>query len=208
MTAPRHIDWRTVQDAFDFALAEHGDQARKGTDTPYMAHLWGTASLVLEAGGGTDDVVAALLHDTAEDQGGEETLARVEEQFGAHVAGMVRGLSDALPAHGEEKPPWDERKESYVAHLGEEPVAVLRISAADKLYNLRSMISDVRTHGSALWERFNQKDPQRHLWYFDALAAVYESRAGDEPGLAALARELRAAHGELSRLVAETSLAS
>ena len=124
-----------------------------------MAHLWGVASLVLEAGGATDDVVAALLHDTAEDQGGRETLARIETAFGAHVASMVEGLSDALPAKGEEKPPWDERKQAYVDHVADQPIDVLRVSAADKLPNLRSMIADHRAQGPALWERFNQKDP-------------------------------------------------
>ena len=203
MTTPRPIDWARVRSATDFALAEHGDQARKGTDIPYMSHLWGVASLVLEHGGSTDDVVAALLHDTAEDQGGEETLARIEADFGAPVARMVRGLSDALPAKGEEKPPWEERKQSYVAHLGEEPVDVLRVSAADKLHNLRTMIADLRTTGPTFWERFNQPDPGRHVWYLDALTSVYEARAADDAGLAGLARELRAGVTELTRIVQE-----
>lgn len=201
MSTPRHIDWATVQSAFAFALAEHGDQARKGSDIPYMAHLWGVSALVLEHGGSTEDVVAALLHDTAEDQGGAETLARVEEAFGPRVAAMVRGLSDALPAKGEEKPPWEQRKQRYVSHLGDEPVDVLRVSAADKLNNLRAMITDLRAVGPQLWDRFNQKDPQRHLWYFDALTSVYESRAADDTGLAGLARELRAGVTELTLLV-------
>lgn len=201
MTQPREIDWSTVKAAFDFALDEHVDQARKGTDIPYMAHLWGVASLVLEAGGATDDVVAALLHDTAEDQGGRETLARIETAFGAHVASMVEGLSDALPAKGEAKPPWDERKQAYVDHVADQPIDVLRVSAADKLQNLRSMIADHRAQGSALWERFNQKDPHRHLWYLGALTSAYESRAGEGTGLDGLAAELRAGLVELERLV-------
>lgn len=205
MSAPRQIDWESVQSAFAFALDEHGDQARKGTDIPYMSHLWGVASLVLEHGGQTADVIAALLHDTAEDQGGVETLARVEAEFGAHVAGMVRALSDALPAKGEEKPPWRERKEAYVRGVGDEPMDVLRVSAADKLHNLRAMTADVRSVGPALWERFNEKDPQSHLWYLDALTRAYEARASEDAGLAGLARELRAGVTELARLVDESS---
>lgn len=201
MTQPREIDWSTVKAAFDFALDEHFGQARKGTDIPYMSHLWGVASLVLEHGGGTDDVVAALLHDAAEDQGGRETLARIETLFGQRVAGMVEGLSDALPAKGEEKPPWEERKRAYVDHVAAEPVDVLRVSAADKLQNLRAMIADHRAQGPSLWERFNQPDPQRHLWYLGALTAAYESRAGEDTGLDGLAAELRAGLQELRRLV-------
>lgn len=201
MTAPRHIDWDTVQSAFTFALGEHGDQARKGTDIPYMAHLWGVAALVLEHGGRTEHVVAALLHDTAEDQGGEETLARVEAEFGGEVAGIVRALSDAMPAAGEEKPPWHERKRAYVAALGDEPVDVLLVSAADKLNNLRATIADLRTEGPVFWQRFRTSDPQDHLWYYRSLVETYEARAADDPGLAGLARELRAGLTELVRLV-------
>lgn len=205
MGTPRHIDWESVQSAFAFALAEHGDQARKGTDIPYVSHLWAVASLVLEHGGQTDDVIAALLHDTAEDQGGQETLARVGAAFGAHVAAMVAGLSDALPAKGEEKPPWRERKEGYVRGVIDEPVDVLRVSAADKLHNLRAMTADFRSVGPALWERFNEKDPLAHLWYLDALTSAYEARSSEDAGLAGLARELRAGVTELTHLVQQAS---
>lgn len=157
MNQPREIDWPTVKAAFDVALDEHVEQARKGTDIPYMAHLWGVASLVLEAGGGTDEVVATLLHDIAEDQVGQETLDRIETLFGGHVACMVAGLSDALPAKGEEKPPWEERKQSYVDHVADEPIDVLRVSAADKLQNLRSMIADHRAQGASLWQRLTRR---------------------------------------------------
>lgn len=47
MTQAGGIDWSTVKAAFDFALEEQADQARKGTDVPYTAHLWGVASLVI-----------------------------------------------------------------------------------------------------------------------------------------------------------------
>lgn len=179
MGTPRHIDWESVQSAFAIALAEHGDQARKGSDIPYMSHLWGVASLVLEHGGQTDDVCAALLHDTAEDQGGEETLARVKAQFGEHVADMVRGLSDALPAKGEDKPPWRARKEAYVRGVVDEPIDVLRVSAADKLHNLRAMTTDLRAVGPELWDRFNEKNLKSHLWYLEALTSAYEARAAE-----------------------------
>jgi (p)ppGpp synthase/HD superfamily hydrolase len=60
--------------AIEYARILHIER-RKGTDVPYMAHLLGVASLVMgEAGHAgfpvTEDmVIAALLHDAAEDQG-------------------------------------------------------------------------------------------------------------------------------------------
>ena len=46
--------------AFEMAYAWHGAQRRKGSGTPYIAHLMGVASLVLEAGGSEDEAIAAL----------------------------------------------------------------------------------------------------------------------------------------------------
>ncbi len=41
------------------------------TPIPYMSHILGVTSLVMEAGGAKEDeVIAALLHDVLEDHGG------------------------------------------------------------------------------------------------------------------------------------------
>ncbi len=56
--------------AFNFAAEKHAGQTRKASTTPYIAHLMGVASLVLEFGGDEDLAIAALLHDVVEDCGG------------------------------------------------------------------------------------------------------------------------------------------
>lgn len=56
------------------------------------------------------------------------------------------------------------------------------------------MVADHRAEGRALWERFNEKDPRRRLWYLGALTSAHESRAGEHTGLDGLAAELRAGH--------------
>jgi len=68
-----------------YANQVHGGQCRKGTGVPYVAHLLGVASLVLEDGGDEDEAIAALLHD-AEDQGGHDRLADIRARFGERVA--------------------------------------------------------------------------------------------------------------------------
>ena len=55
----------------------HAGQTRKGTTIPYMSHLLGVSSLVLEALGDEDQAIAALLHDAAEDCGGEPRLQEI-----------------------------------------------------------------------------------------------------------------------------------
>ena len=63
-----------LTDRFDRALLYathvHGGQVRKGTSTPYVAHLLAVTATVLEYDGSEDMAIAALLHDAVEDQGG------------------------------------------------------------------------------------------------------------------------------------------
>src|SRR5256714_5576656 len=100
--------------AFLFAAEKHAGQARKASTIPYIAHLMGVASLVLEAGGDEDLAIAALLHDVAEDCGGVPMLKEVRRRFGKRMANVVDGCTDA---HTYPKPPWRERKEYYIRHL-------------------------------------------------------------------------------------------
>src|SRR5262249_41968202 len=55
--------------AVAFASIVHATHARKGTNIPYISHLIGVASLVLEHGADEDTAIAALLHDAPEDRG-------------------------------------------------------------------------------------------------------------------------------------------
>ena len=100
--------------ALKYAVELHASQRRKGSDTPYIGHLLGVCGLVIEDGGSEDEAIAALLHDAAEDQGGEATLEEIEELFGPEVRRIVASCSDTFEMP---KPPWRERKEDYVAAI-------------------------------------------------------------------------------------------
>jgi (p)ppGpp synthase/HD superfamily hydrolase len=165
-------------DKFDHALLYasrlHRDQVRKGTSTPYITHLLAVASIVGENGGTEDEVVAALLHDAPEDQGGEATLQEIRDQFGDGVAEIVDGCTDTYETP---KPPWRERKERYLAHLAGASGSVRLVSSADKLHNARTVLSDYRLLGEDLWTRFNGKK-EGTLWYYRAVVDVLQ---GDSP---------------------------
>src|SRR5258707_12025603 len=128
-----------LTDRFDRALLYathvHGGQVRKGTSTPYVAHLLAVAATVLEYGGDEDLAIAALLHDSVEDQGGKARLEDVRNRFGKRVARIVEGCSDSLAdtAGGERKARWQERKETYIEHLRKADEDILRVSLADKV---------------------------------------------------------------------------
>ncbi len=186
--------------AVDYARLLH-TETRKGTQIPYMAHLLGVASLVMgEAGGAVpiteDMVIAAILHDTAEDHGGQRTLDDVEKQFGPEVARMVEGLSDTLAEDHDKKEGWEQRKKAYLARLATEPEDVLVISVADKLYNAKSILDDLKEIGPAVWERF-KRGPKDQLWYFHSLLEIFEPRLHSR-----MVGELKRIVDEISFLVA------
>ena len=157
--------------AFLFAAEKHKGQTRKASTIPYIAHLMGVASLVLEAGGDEDLAIAALLHDVVEDCGGKPMLKEVRRRFGARVAHVVEGCTDD-DTGGEPKPSWRERKETYLRHLRTADADTQLVSAADKLNNVRSILSDYRAVGESVWERF-KGGREGTLWYYRTLLAIF-----------------------------------
>jgi (p)ppGpp synthase/HD superfamily hydrolase len=163
--------------AMTLASEIHATQVRKGTDIPYVAHVLSVAALVLEAGGGEDCAIAALLHDAVEDSDdGAATLGRIRSEFGDKVAAIVEACSDTVAVPGLAKPDWADRKKAYLRHLkAEDDVNILLLSACDKLHNARAIAADLRTHGPRVWERFSAGEDCQ-LWYYGSLVKVFEEK--------------------------------
>jgi (p)ppGpp synthase/HD superfamily hydrolase len=161
-------------EALGYAARKHATQTRKASEVPYLGHLLSVAGLVIEADGTETQAIAALLHDAAEDQGGERTLAEIDEKFGAGVASIVAECSDTFEAP---KPPWRARKERYIDHLRVASEDAVLVSLADKLDNARAILRDFRALGNEVWQRFSVQDPQLHLWYYRSLLEVFRQRA-------------------------------
>jgi len=160
------------EQALELACRLHGQQRRKASGVPYVAHLLGVASLVLEEGAAEDVAIAALLHDAAEDQGGEETLSGIRRAFGEDVARWVRQASDTLV---KPKPAWEERKRHHLAAIPMADREAQLIMLADKVYNSRSILADYRRIGPTIWERFSVPR-ERTLWYYQTLLEVFDRR--------------------------------
>ncbi len=60
---------KKYSEAMTFANSLHKGDVRKGSMVPYMSHLLAVSALVLEYGGNETEAIAALLHDSIEDQG-------------------------------------------------------------------------------------------------------------------------------------------
>ena len=155
-------------DAFLYAAEKHATQTRKRTDVPYISHLMAVAALVLEAGGGEDEAVAALLHDVVEDCGGMPVLEEVRRRFGNRVADIVQGCTDAYTVP---KPEWKKRKLDYLDTLRASGDDVRLVSAADKLHNVRTILADYRREGDRVWDRFSGRRDGT-LWYYRAVLEV------------------------------------
>jgi len=156
--------------ALVMAAQLHATQIRKGSNVPYVSHLLGVSSLVIEHGGTEDQAIAGLLHDAVEDQGGKDTLERIRDHFGSGVADIVDHCTDA---YEEPKPDWRPRKERYIAELAKMPASAALVSCADKLHNARAILSDLREVGDDLWNRFTGgKDGT--LWYYRALVDTFD----------------------------------
>ena len=183
--------------ALAYASEVHGNQRRKGGEIPYISHLLAVCSLVLEDGGDEDEAIAAVLHDAAEDQGGQRCLDEIAELFGDRVAAIVEGCSDTLETP---KPPWRERKERYLAHLETATADVLRVALADKVHNARTTVAHLKRRGDDLWESFNA-GPGEQLWYYRSLVDLFRRRAATRP----MVDELAALVKELERLVARAA---
>jgi (p)ppGpp synthase/HD superfamily hydrolase len=161
-------------DAFRYAHDVHGTQTRKGTGAPYISHLIGVASIVLDDGGGEDEAIGALLHDAAEDHGGRARLEDIRGRFGNDVAKIVEDCTDSW---SEPKEPWLERKQAYIQHARTLSGPSLRVSIADKVHNSYAILRDLRNAGERVWERFTAT-PDDVVAYYESLVRAYREAGG------------------------------
>ncbi|MTV48978.1 HD domain-containing protein [Heliobacillus mobilis] len=180
----------------------HADQERKLSKNemlycserrrPYVGHLLAVASMLIECGRPEEEVIAALLHDAVEDQGGRAMAEKIASLFGQDVRDLVLECSDADDTP---KPPWLERKQKYLAHLEEASTGALYVSLADKIHNGRSLLHDIERYGEEVWSRFHATKEQT-LWYYDEFSKVIRRRLPDE----VLVREVTQIVKELHRI--------
>ena len=155
-----------------FASNTHRLQQRKGTSVPYISHLLSVCALVLEHGGDEDQAITALLHDAAEDQGGQGALDLIGKHFGEKIMNFVSACSES-PAL--KKAGWRVRKEAFIESLGKAPQECLAVVAADKVHNISCLNTDIRLIGPSVFERFSG-GREGTCWYYAEMARVLSGR--------------------------------
>src|SRR3974390_909038 len=119
-----------------FAAQVHRNQDRKKSGIPYLSHLLGVASIVMDYGGDEEMGIAALLHDMVEDHGGRPMLKVIDQMFGPRVAKIVDGCTDSYAEDPKKKENWERRKFRYLRRVSHEDAETRVVSAPDKLYNV------------------------------------------------------------------------
>jgi (p)ppGpp synthase/HD superfamily hydrolase len=162
-----------LKEALSLAVDLHGNDTRKQSPVPLLAHLLGVCALVQHDGGDEDEAVAALLHDALEDKPELISLADIEVRFGSRVAAIVAVATDTPTGFsGGPKPPWRQRKDRYLEQIRSADPSLLRVTVADKIDNLRAILADYRRIGEPFWLRFNAPKADQ-LWYYRAALDAY-----------------------------------
>ena len=175
--------------AMTLAGLGHENEVRKGSDIPYLGHLLGVASIVIEAGGTEEQASGALLHDLLEDT--PTTYEQLVTLIGIPIADIVQGCTDTTYARKQEikeqqenwpddekaKFWWEQRKFPYVVNLRDKSVddPSLLVSLADKTYNAENTVADLRkcseSEKHTVWDKFNVGYEYQRQWYCGLLKA-------------------------------------
>ena len=180
--------------ALEMAGKGHRRHVRKGSDIPYIGHLLGVASAVIEAGGTEDQAIAAFLHDMVEDTC--TSVKQIDKKFGKTVAKIVDACTDATKAEkdAEKKAQistnkadeWWTRKSKYLGKLKKKTMddpSVL-VALADKTYNAENTAADLRGKSpderTVIWSKFNAGEELQKKWYQGLLEAFKENKTYDK----------------------------
>ncbi len=127
------------------------------------------AALALEYGADEEEAIAALLHDAAEDGGGEATLAEIRARFGDTVGDIVLGCSDSLVEDPEDKLPWRSGRKttSRTSRTRARRCAWCRRPTSCTTCD-RSSATTTST-ATTIWDRF-QGRREGTLWYYETVA--------------------------------------
>jgi GTP pyrophosphokinase len=201
--------------AFTLACEGHTDEVRKGSNIPYVGHLLGVASTVIEAGGTLDQACGALLHDLLEDT--PTTREELEAKTSKDITDIVWGCTDTTYAKKQEYKAaaqkgnwtdqqkadhwWEVRKKPYIEKIAQKSPADLSllVSLADKTYNAENTVADLRKCEPHLhyivWSKFNVGYDYQSQWYQGLLKAFRKD--GYSPGMQDLFQRFEKAVNEM-----------
>lgn len=83
---------KSLTKTINWVSKAHDNQYRKGTNIPYISHVFGVVTLLMRNGISDDAIIKALLlHNTIEDT--DITLKIIKEKFGETINSYVSLIS-------------------------------------------------------------------------------------------------------------------
>lgn len=163
-----------VSKAIIYATKAHDGMRRKKSDIPYIMHPLEAAVIVSTMTSDQEVIAASVLHDVVEDT--NITIEEIASEFSEKVTRLVASETENKREHMDSQLSWKIRKEESLEELkNTDDLDVLKVWLGDKLANMRSIYKDWKILGDDIWNKFNQKDPKEHAWYY-LLIAKYTSR--------------------------------
>lgn len=166
---------KKIIEALAFSAEKHRYQRRKDlVASPYINHPIALLNVLVNEADVTDEatLVGALLHDTLEDT--DTSTEELHQKFGPEIAGIVFEVTDDKSL---EK---DKRKEEQIRHARHLTPKARLIKLADKICNLRDILSSPPAHWS----------DRRKLEYFLWSEKVINALRGYYPRLERIFDEL------------------
>jgi len=129
----------TLHEAIDLAARIHISQSRKDPEwnTPYVAHLYGVATILLQHDFDEPVVIAGLLHDVLEDR---PEFSSELSHFLPEVKEWIQWVSEKKRDSDGKKLPWHVRKDDYLEQIRQAPPEAKAIACADKIHNMQSTL--------------------------------------------------------------------
>ena len=158
-----------VEEALEVAARAHEGQFRKGTGIPYISHPYAVGLILMNEGCPEEVIIAGLLHDTVEDT--DMTLDCIQERFGVVVATIVDGCTEDKSLR------WRERKSEQIESLRIASPEICIVTCADKLHNIRTVISEYDEIGDNVWDRFHGGF-EAQSWYYQSILESLRQHVG------------------------------
>lgn len=149
--------------AFEYAQEKHKNQVRKGSQIPYMTHIYDVARILINNHAPAHVVVAGILHDTLEDT--NATPQEIESLFGKQVLSIVEEETENKSLA------WRARKQDRIDHLKTASTECKMVKCADMLANLSDLHQNIKSDGEGIWAFF-RGTKQDTMWYYDSMIEV------------------------------------
>ena len=169
----KEADLTELADVFAFTVDAHKNDMRK-SGTLYISHPMDVASILLKENAALELVMAGLLHDVVEDT--DVDIKTISNKYGQQVADHVNAVTEPeelrQPATGDKAQTWKQRKEHTIREIKSAERDIKLLSCADKLANIRDLISELKMEGEGFWDKFNAPKEEQE-WYYRSMLEAF-----------------------------------